>query len=191
MWAIPTAIAAFADSRRATLLLDRRCDARPWRRANAAAGDAMIRSSVDLLAHGTAVGGRRDRERAATRPTRGAGTTPPSGGCTRSRSSPARFLPDVVNGVIVLADGARRRHRQARAGQRRERPRAKSAKRARARWGNRLFIPALAIPAVTIIGSKYLKAMHVRRTRHCVDPKQVTIVCARHRDARGAARRHG
>jgi uncharacterized membrane protein len=43
------------------------------------------------------------------------------------------------------------------------------------RWGNKLFIPALAIPVITIIGSKYLKTLPVGGTP-LIDPKDSTIV---------------
>ena len=110
----------------------------------------------------------------------------------RDRSNPRRFnnaafwglysitflvgslLPDVVNGVIVLlmvliagigklgpapAETNTREEREA------------SARK----WGNKLFIPALAIPFITIVGAKYLKAVPFG-TRTLIDPKDVTIV---------------
>ncbi|HUQ45854.1 MAG TPA: DUF979 domain-containing protein [Gemmatimonadaceae bacterium] len=43
------------------------------------------------------------------------------------------------------------------------------------RWGNRLFIPALTIPAVTLLGNLVLKSMQVGGAP-LVDPKQVTQV---------------
>ena len=84
------------------------------------------------------------------------------------------LLPDLVNGVIVLlmvgvagigklgpapAESNTRAEREA------------SARR----WGNKLFIPALAIPFITIIGSKYLKTLPIGGTP-LIDPKDVTIV---------------
>jgi uncharacterized membrane protein len=84
------------------------------------------------------------------------------------------LLPNVVNGVIVLlmvgvagigklgpapAESNTREEREA------------SARR----WGNKLFIPALAIPVITIIGSKYLKTSPVGGTP-LIDPKDSTIV---------------
>ena len=83
-------------------------------------------------------------------------------------------LPNFVNGVIVLAmvavmaiwklggpppEGSTREEREASA----------------IRWGNKLFVPALTIPAVTVLGTigfKYLKFGGAL----LVDPKQVTIV---------------
>jgi uncharacterized membrane protein len=84
------------------------------------------------------------------------------------------LLPDVANGIIVLlmvgvagigklgpapAEMNTREEREA------------SARR----WGNKLFIPALAIPAITIIGSKYLKGLPIGST-NLIDPKDSTIV---------------
>jgi uncharacterized membrane protein len=43
------------------------------------------------------------------------------------------------------------------------------------RWGNRLFIPALTIPAVTLLGNWWLKHAAVGGTP-LVDPRQVTLV---------------
>jgi len=44
-----------------------------------------------------------------------------------------------------------------------------------ARWGNRLFIPALTIPAVTLLGNWWLKRATFGGAP-LVDPKQVTLV---------------
>jgi uncharacterized membrane protein len=44
-----------------------------------------------------------------------------------------------------------------------------------AKWGNRLFIPALTIPAVTLLGTLTLKNMHVNGVP-LVDGKQVTLI---------------
>ena len=44
-----------------------------------------------------------------------------------------------------------------------------------ARWGNRLFIPALTIPAVTLLGNALLKTAQLRGVA-IVDPKQVTQI---------------
>jgi uncharacterized membrane protein len=43
------------------------------------------------------------------------------------------------------------------------------------RWGNRLFIPALTIPAVTLLGTFVLKTVHLGSVP-LVDPKQVTQI---------------
>jgi uncharacterized membrane protein len=44
-----------------------------------------------------------------------------------------------------------------------------------ARWGNRLFIPALTIPAVTLLGNAVLKGLQINGLP-VVDPKQVSII---------------
>jgi uncharacterized membrane protein len=43
------------------------------------------------------------------------------------------------------------------------------------RWGNKLFIPALLIPAVTLLGTTTLKGLTVSGVP-LVDPKQVTVI---------------
>jgi uncharacterized membrane protein len=83
-------------------------------------------------------------------------------------------LPDVVNGAIVLlmaaiagigklgpipAESNTRVEREASA----------------QRWGNRLFIPALAIPVVTIVGATVLKSIPVGSTT-LIDPKDMTVI---------------
>ena len=84
------------------------------------------------------------------------------------------MLPDVVNGVIVIlmalvAGIGKLGPAPSEVNSREERE--ASARR----WGNRLFIPALAIPFITIVGSKYLKAVPVG-AGFLIDPKDVTIV---------------
>ena len=44
-----------------------------------------------------------------------------------------------------------------------------------AKWGNRLFIPALTIPAVALLGTFTLKGLQVNGAP-LVDPKQVTLI---------------
>ncbi len=110
----------------------------------------------------------------------------------RDRSSPKRFnnavfwglygvsflvgshLPDFVNGLLVIgmvaimaigklgaapAEATTRVEREASA----------------AKWGNRLFIPALAIPVFTLLGTLTLKYAHVGATA-LIDLKQVTLI---------------
>ncbi|HEY9225736.1 MAG TPA: DUF979 domain-containing protein [Gemmatimonadaceae bacterium] len=110
----------------------------------------------------------------------------------RDRSSPKRYnnaafwglyaitflfgshLPNVVNGLMVISmvlimtvgklggappEKATRNEREASA----------------ARWGNKLFIPALAIPAVTLLGTLTLKYAKVGDVS-LVDPKQITLI---------------
>ena len=84
------------------------------------------------------------------------------------------LLPDVANGIIVLlmvgvAGIGRLGPAPAESNTREERE--ASARR----WGNRLFIPALAIPFITIIGSKYLKTLPIGG-RPLIDPGNATIV---------------
>lgn len=43
------------------------------------------------------------------------------------------------------------------------------------RWGNRLFVPALVIPVVTLLGTSFLKGVTVHGVA-LVDPKQVTVI---------------
>lgn len=84
------------------------------------------------------------------------------------------FLPDVVNGVIVIlmalvagigklgpipAESNTRAEREV------------SARR----WGNRLFIPALAIPVITILGATLLRSIPIGAGA-LIDPKDMTII---------------
>lgn len=83
-------------------------------------------------------------------------------------------LPDIVNGFLVIAmvlvasirglgqgkkDGAAREDQEA------------SARR----WGNRLFIPALTIPLVTVLGTFVFKKITINGST-LVDVKQVTVI---------------
>jgi uncharacterized membrane protein len=84
------------------------------------------------------------------------------------------MLPGVVNGVIVVlmalvAGIGRLGPVPAELNTREER--VLSARR----WGNRLFIPALAIPVITIVGATFLKSTPIGATP-LIDPKDVTIV---------------
>jgi uncharacterized membrane protein len=84
------------------------------------------------------------------------------------------YLPNFANGVLVIAmvlvmaigklggpppESSTRAAREASA----------------LRWGNRLFIPALTIPAVTLLGTLLLKRVSLNGTP-LVDPKQVTLI---------------
>lgn len=84
------------------------------------------------------------------------------------------YLPNFVNGLLVIAMvsivaigklGGAPAEQTSRA------DREASA----ARWGNRLFIPALTIPAVALLGTFTLKGLHVNGVA-LVDPKQVTLI---------------
>jgi uncharacterized membrane protein len=83
-------------------------------------------------------------------------------------------LPPIVNGTLVIVmvlvmaigklggappEGTSRAEREVSA----------------ARWGNKLFIPALTIPAVTLLGTFALKSLHVGSVA-LIDPKQVTLI---------------
>ena len=83
-------------------------------------------------------------------------------------------LPDFVNGLLVIGmvlvmaigklggpppEATSRADREASA----------------ARWGNRLFVPALAIPAVTLLGTMTLKSLHFHGAP-LVAAKDVTLI---------------
>ena len=84
------------------------------------------------------------------------------------------MLPDVVNGVIVILMAL-----VAGIGKLGPAPSEMNSREEREasarRWGNKLFIPALAIPFITIVGSKYLKAVPMG-SANLIDPRDVTIV---------------
>jgi len=84
------------------------------------------------------------------------------------------YLPNFVNGLLVIAMvlivaigklGPAPPEQTSRA------DREVSA----AKWGNRLFIPALTIPAVALLGTFTLKGFRVNGVP-LVDPKQVTLI---------------
>jgi uncharacterized membrane protein len=84
------------------------------------------------------------------------------------------YLPDAANGVLILglvAVAAVRGVRASDTNGTTDQARAASA----SRWGNRLFLPALAIPAVTLLANTTLS----RLTWHgqpMIDAKQLTLV---------------
>jgi uncharacterized membrane protein len=84
------------------------------------------------------------------------------------------LLPDVVNGVIVLLMAA-----VAGIGKLGPIPAEMNTREDREgharRWGNRLFIPALAIPVVTIIGATFLKGVPLGSAM-LIDPKDMTVI---------------
>jgi len=84
------------------------------------------------------------------------------------------LLPDVVNGVIVIlmalvAGIGKLGPIPAESNTRAEREVSSR------RWGNRLFIPALAIPIITIIGATFLKSVPIG-TKTLIDQKDLTII---------------
>jgi uncharacterized membrane protein len=84
------------------------------------------------------------------------------------------YLPDLVNGLLVIAMVLTASIRGL--GQGASDATTVSERQASARrWGNRLFIPALTIPAVTLAGTLGLKHLSVHGTP-LVDPRQVTQI---------------
>ena len=84
------------------------------------------------------------------------------------------YLPNFVNGllvivmVLVMAIG--------KLGGAPPESSTRAAREASAlRWGNRLFIPALTIPTITLLGTLFLKRVSLNGTP-LVDPKQVTLI---------------
>lgn len=82
------------------------------------------------------------------------------------------WLPDVVNGLILAAMALVAGFNLMGKGE--PVPQTDRAERA-ARWGNRLFIPALIPPIVTLTGTLMLKGVEIGG-QPLVDPKQVTLV---------------
>jgi uncharacterized membrane protein len=84
------------------------------------------------------------------------------------------YLPDLVNGflviVMVLVASIRGLGQGTHAGDT-QAERAESARR----WGNRLFVPALAIPLITVLGTVIFKRITIRDIP-LVDLKQVTVI---------------
>jgi uncharacterized membrane protein len=82
------------------------------------------------------------------------------------------YLPDIANGVIVLAMVAVAALRGIGGGT----TGAPDSERAAgaARWGNALFLPALMIPALTLAGTLTLKSVRIGSVL-LVDPRQVTL----------------
>lgn len=84
------------------------------------------------------------------------------------------WMPHVLSGLLVigmvLVAGVGGLGQGTRESQTREQREASAARR-----GNALFIPALAIPAVTLLGTFVLKGLRVNGAL-VVDPKQVSLV---------------
>ena len=84
------------------------------------------------------------------------------------------YLPDLANGVLVIAMvllAGLGILGQGRADSTSAEEREISA----THWGNSLFVPALLIPAVTLLGSVFLKSVRLSGTP-VIDPAQATLV---------------
>ena len=84
------------------------------------------------------------------------------------------YLPDVVNGFLVIAMVAAASLRGLGQGKLESSSREERETSAQ-RWGNRLFIPALTIPVVTVLGTIMFKRITVGGAP-VVDLKQVTVI---------------
>jgi uncharacterized membrane protein len=83
------------------------------------------------------------------------------------------YLPDFANGVLVLAMVA-----LAAIGLGRGAPKTTTLEQraaGAARYGNILFVPALLIPAVTLLGTLFLKSIMIAG-RPLIDPAQATLI---------------
>jgi uncharacterized membrane protein len=83
------------------------------------------------------------------------------------------YLPDAVNGFLVIAMVLAVTFRGL--GQGRSGGSAGDREASARRWGNKLFIPALAIPIFTVMGTLMLKRVSVMGLP-LVDAKQVTVI---------------
>jgi len=84
------------------------------------------------------------------------------------------YLPDVVNGFLVIGMVLVASIRGL--GQGRGESATREEREASAiRWGNKLFIPALAIPILTVLGTVLFKKITVGGSA-LVDVKQVTVI---------------
>lgn len=84
------------------------------------------------------------------------------------------YLPDLANGVLILAMVAVATVRGVKAGSREGSTSAERIASA-ATWGNKLFIPALAVPVLTLLANATIGKLNVNGAP-LVDPKQVTLV---------------
>ena len=82
-------------------------------------------------------------------------------------------IPDLANGLLVIAMVLVASIRGL--GQGVDRSSAKERETSAQRWGNKLFIPALAIPIVTVLGTLTLKRVTIAGNP-LVDVKQVTVI---------------
>ncbi len=84
------------------------------------------------------------------------------------------YLPDLANGVLILAMVGVATVRGVKAGSREGSTSAERIASA-ATWGNKLFIPALAVPVLTLLANATIGKLSVNGAP-LVDPKQVTLV---------------
>jgi uncharacterized membrane protein len=83
-------------------------------------------------------------------------------------------LPDLANGFLVIAMVLVASIRGLGQGKGESATREEREASAR-RWGNKLFIPALAIPLITVFGTVFFKRVEINGTP-VVDLKQVTVI---------------
>jgi uncharacterized membrane protein len=83
-------------------------------------------------------------------------------------------LPDIVSGFLVIAMVLVASIRGLGQGKRESATREEREASAQ-RWGNKLFIPALAIPIVTVLGTIVFKGLRINGAA-LVDVKQVTVI---------------
>jgi len=84
------------------------------------------------------------------------------------------YLPDVANGFLVIAMVLVASIRGL--GQGKQETRTREEREASAqRWGNKLFIPALAIPIITVLGTVLFKRISIGGAA-LVDLKQITVI---------------
>lgn len=83
------------------------------------------------------------------------------------------YLPDVVSGFLVIGMVLVASIRGL--GQGKQKPTREEEAANAARWGNKLFLPALTIPVLTVLGTFGLKRIEVAGGP-IVDVKQVTVI---------------
>ncbi len=84
------------------------------------------------------------------------------------------YLPDLVNGALILAMVAVATIRGVRASPG-ERTSVTERLASARKWGNRLFLPALAVPLLTLLANATIGHITIAGSA-LVDPKQVTLV---------------
>jgi len=84
------------------------------------------------------------------------------------------YLPDIVNGFLVIAMVLVASIRGLGQGKKESATREEREASAQ-RWGNKLFIPALTIPVVTVLGTFVFKKITLNGVL-LVDVKQVTVI---------------